>query len=222
MAISEFVMIVAAPWFVLFFVGNSKIKHMNFILFVIPILVYLQAVVKALYNDPRPYMVDENIEPFNENIECGHPSGHAWMGYVFFATIFELFVFKRKLYIKQHYEDDEDSKNLPYNHTITVQVSNLRYFIGMFCLVVSYASLCYSRMYLGVHSLDQVIAGFMYGFISHFIYNTVGEDLLYKFFFFIMEQKKHKQSLKMPFFIVLTFHILTLGFSLLLYLYFTT
>ena len=174
--------------------------------------------------------IEKSVDPNPNSLSILHGS-RAWLQYLpldltgvitFFATIFELFVFKRKLYIKQHYEDDEDSKNLPYNHTITVQVSNLRYFIGMFCLVVSYASLCYSRMYLGVHSLDQVIAGFMYGFISHFIYNTVGEDLLYKFFFFIMEQKKHKQSLKMPFFIVLTFHILTLGFSLLLYLYFTT
>jgi len=66
----------------------------------------MQAVTKSMYNDPRPYMVDENIKPLNKNIECGHPSGHAWMGYVFFAVLFEIFVFKRKLYIKQHYEDE--------------------------------------------------------------------------------------------------------------------
>ena len=42
-----------------------------------PILVYMQAITKSWYNDPRPYMVDTSIDPMNKNIECGHPSGHA-------------------------------------------------------------------------------------------------------------------------------------------------
>lgn len=59
-------------------------------------------------------------------------------------------------------------------------------------MLLIYASLCYSRMYLGVHTLDQVIAGFLYGFMSHFLYNTIGEDILDQFFFFVLERKKQK------------------------------
>jgi len=41
-----------------------------------------------------------------------------------------------------------------------------------------YLTLCFSRLYLGMHTLDEILLGFVFGLYSHFFFNIWIEDKL--------------------------------------------
>ena len=41
-----------------------------------------------------------------------------------------------------------------------------------------YLVLCFSRLYLGMHTLDEILLGFVFGLYSHFFFNIWIEDKL--------------------------------------------
>jgi len=114
---------------------KNKLKLLNFLFFV-GMATFLISVLKSMYRDPRPYMVNEEITPLESYAEYGNPSGHTSIGYIIMSYIFEEFFYKRKLYI-------ESLKNEPKRERI---IKGIHVFV-MFMIALS-------RVYLCMHSLD--------------------------------------------------------------------
>jgi membrane-associated phospholipid phosphatase len=57
-------------------------------LILICIFDYLMCIGKLAYHDPRPYMVNANIQVYDCSTEFGNPSGHAMASSSVFVAIF--------------------------------------------------------------------------------------------------------------------------------------
>lgn len=94
---------------------------------------FVMSVGKIAYHSPRPYMVDSDIKVFDCSTEYGNPSGHAMSASSLLLTVF-----------LDHFFSDSSSNNSNIFVTLAALAGN----IGSIFLVD------YSRLYLGVHSLD--------------------------------------------------------------------
>ena len=75
------------------------------------------------------------------------------------------------MYININPEDAEEMQRngtLEYNHPSLA--------IGYVVLSVGVFLIALSRLYLGMHSIDQVTAGLLFGFYFHFLYNVIFKD----------------------------------------------
>lgn len=117
---------------------------------------YLLALTKILYHDPRPYMVDDRISMKSCAYDYGNPSGHALASVAFSTFIFLMYNY---------------SNMSPINN----QFRNLRFLITLVIALTFSGLLTFSRVYLGVHAIDQVLLGSLYGIwlalFYHFFFN---------------------------------------------------
>ena len=148
---------------------KNKLKLLNFLFFV-GMATFLISVLKSMYRDPRPYMVNEEITPLESYAEYGNPSGHTSIGYIIMSYIFEEFFYKRKLYI-------ESPKNEPKRERI---IKGIHVFV-MFMIALS-------RVYLCMHSLDQVLYGLLIGAYLHFIYNLCLQRKIHRFLIYLLKK----------------------------------
>jgi membrane-associated phospholipid phosphatase len=104
--------------------------------------IYLTGVLKALYADPRPFWANSTIR--NIGIYCpqeyGNPSGHSW-----FAPVISF------AFILEYFDTGKNRINL---------------IISMFILFF----VPLSRMYLGAHSLNQILQGLCLGLSFVYLY----------------------------------------------------
>lgn len=98
---------------------------------------FLACLLKAYYSDPRPFWTREDIQSIGLYcpVEYGNPSGHSW----FSVTIGLGFLVDK-------YGPGTNNKNIYISLLLII-------FVPM------------SRMYLGAHSLNQVIQGVSLGLI---------------------------------------------------------
>ncbi len=94
---------------------------------------------KMGYHKPRPFMVDDDVQVFGCSSEFGHPSGHSY------ATA-ALFLMMALEYFNTH-------KDAATWKKVMVPLSSV---LGT--LLVGF-----SRLYNGVHTLDQIILGWLFG-----------------------------------------------------------
>jgi membrane-associated phospholipid phosphatase len=129
-------------------VGEAKRKHAFNVTMFMLLNIYLITLLKVLYVDPRPFWSVEHIH--NLALYCpaefGNPSGHSW-----FITVL-LFLLLLKYF-----------PWLP-------RVSAL---LGVTVVVALVAT---SRMYLGAHSLNQVVLGVTLGMVLNCLYYICGLD----------------------------------------------
>lgn len=97
---------------------------------------------KILYHEPRPYMVDDQIIPISCSESFGTPSGHMITATLFTATTFLDYL---------HGEGLKEKMSKPVYFLISV--ASLAFVLTM----------GYCRVYLAVHSIDQVFFGFQLG-----------------------------------------------------------
>lgn len=95
---------------------------------------YLSGLLKIAYSRPRPYWDDDRIDAVNCSEEFGNPSGHTLLSLLLYG-FFLSFVFKGKWFKVK-----------------------LGIFTGLVLIIG------YDRIYLGVHSVWQVLLGWIYGF----------------------------------------------------------
>ena len=103
-------------------------------------VVYFHDILKLLYGDPRPFWVNTIL--FQDKCESsyGNPSGHSLMSFYFYTSL--------SYYICML---DTIKKNYTYN-------------IAVYSIGIIIASLtAFSRLVLGVHSIDQVLYGSLLG-----------------------------------------------------------
>ena len=109
-----------------------------FILFTIfGFSVYWNGFLKLIYYSPRPFWINDDLFQYCET-GYGNPSGHAMISTIFYLGIIEILIQRKK-----------------FNKSI-------RYFLKIICFFVIY-NIMLSRIYFGVHSIDQVIYGHLLG-----------------------------------------------------------
>jgi membrane-associated phospholipid phosphatase len=152
-------------------------------------VVYLHDMMKLLYGDPRPFWVNTILFTDNCEISYGNPSGHSLVGFFFYTSL--------SYYICM-------LDNIKYNSTYKTGV----YFTG---IIISSLT-AFSRLVLGVHSIDQVVYGSALGIWLFFIFMYVFKiyDMPLSYYLKFYKDKKYSNV----FMIILT---LLLIISVILY-----
>ena len=110
-------------------------------------IVYLHDILKLIYSDPRPFWLNTILFQGKCETSYGNPSGHSLMSFYFYLSF--------SYYLCQ----------------INKIKSNIIYKIGLYCLALFIASLtAFSRLALGVHSVDQVLYGSLLGIFAFLIF----------------------------------------------------
>ena len=139
------------PLYVIIFNFYSLSKSFTFLLTYV-LAVYIDNIMKIIYNNPRPYWVDPAIKILACNGGFGNPSGHAYSSSSVYMAFWYITVdneiFKCRNWLKMLY----------------------LIFILFFIVLIMY-----SRFYLGVHAINQLLYGFTLGI------------LLYIFLFYVIE-----------------------------------
>jgi membrane-associated phospholipid phosphatase len=130
---------VLIPFFLIFFNWYSLSKSFLYLTILI-FSVYFDNVLKIIYNNPRPYWVSTAISSENCEGGYGNPSGHAFSSSCVYLTIWHLT------------SDNEFFTKRYWLRVIYLGITLIFIFLIMF-----------SRLYLGVHSLNQLLFGFLLG-----------------------------------------------------------
>ena len=113
-------------------------------------------ILKLIYADSRPYMIDSSIRAYKCVKEYGNPSGHSSGASALVLWLF-LDIFHGKTIIVKN----------------TAFYSNLTYYTALVISTIYAIVMPYTRLLMGVHSLDQIIFGFcigiFYAYVLHFI-----------------------------------------------------
>lgn len=148
-------------------VAKDKQQIYNFYSYA-SIMVFVSMTLKAYTQDPRPYMTNADIIPLEKYAEYGSPSGHVLMGYVIMTYVLEKFLFGHPLYCKISDKIEEIEKlstgKWLFYHCIHVFV------VGMIFI---------SRIYLGMHSLDQCLMSLVVGVYFHYLYNMFFHEFIF-------------------------------------------
>ena len=129
-----------------------SISRQYYYLFACTFSLSIVCIAKLVYSEARPYFVDADIKPLGEcTADFANPSGHT--NYVFVWALI--------LYL-----DVVDSYAIGFKNLKAVSV--LAFIILPFCFLNAF-----SRLYVGVHALNQIVFGAFLGifcaFLSHFI-----------------------------------------------------
>ena len=110
-------------------------------------MIYLHDLLKLIYSDPRPFWLNTVLFQGKCETSYGNPSGHSLLSFFFYLSF--------SYYICQ----------------IDKIKSNYIYKISIYCLALFLAALtAFSRLALGVHSVDQVLYGSLLGIFSFLIF----------------------------------------------------
>lgn len=98
----------------------------------------LNNIAKMLYHEPRPYFVTNDIQNFSCSVEYGNPSGHTML-----MGSFSVYICLQYLH----------ERSLP-------QTS---YVLGSLTVLALTVSMGFTRLLLGVHSINQILFGLCLG-----------------------------------------------------------
>jgi len=115
---------------------------------------YLTNVLKNIYNNPRPYWVSSNIIIVECSGGYGNPSGHAFSSASVYLALWSIT------------SDNEFFKNRSW-----LKRAYLVVILGFVSLII------YSRFYLGVHAINQLLYGSTLGLTTYiFIFHVLEMD----------------------------------------------
>jgi membrane-associated phospholipid phosphatase len=150
---------------------------------------WLMSYLKLLYSDPRPYMSYVKIEGMECAPEYGNPSGHSFLN-CFFYLVFPWVIYPRIFHFVERRESETGSGY--ETHFNWGRIAVVFSMIGWILLIG------YSRIYLGVHSINQVLLGFVIGTLTASIFILEVSEKSDKFFTKITnasKELKHKYLL---------------------------
>ena len=137
--------------------------------------------LKSFYHDPRPYFINSEIEKKWHDADFGNPSGHSFIAvYLYFIiqkNTSDYFVNKLSN-LRKNTEDYyliTKEKNLNAEKLVIKKKSPINYnflikFICFFVYIIIVILVGLSRIALGVHSIDEVISGYIYGQFFLYLY----------------------------------------------------
>jgi len=140
---------VLLPMFFIIYLFKS-LKHSYLFLSVLALSVFLDNLMKNIYANPRPYMIDREIIIKHCDAGYGNPSGHSFSSTVSYLAFFHLMT---------------DVPWFKKNWTNLIVKGIL---LGLTIILV--LAIMFSRFYLGVHTLNQLMYGCLCGFSLYFFY----------------------------------------------------
>jgi len=194
--------------------AKNKLKVFNFFSYAC-IMVFMNMCLKSIFMEPRPYMVNWNITPMEKYAEYGNPSGHVFMGYIVVSWLLERLMYCHDLWV-EHYEYDQNGKktkicevceNLNCNQSTRAKIYLIHFIFIMGIFV--------SRIYLGMHSLDQGLFSLFNGVYFHFLYNVYFAYKLER----IIRRILIKKGERMQLFYLIVLNVLTVILTFMLYSY---
>jgi hypothetical protein len=137
---------------------------------------FFSTMMKMIAQNPRPFWVDNGIVPLNCKTGLGFPSGHMFCLVPSYLVFFEIMMLRFTGAADKPVELVDTNSLEPNNRpVVSSKYTSLGFIIGYTCLGIFFALTCLCRMALGVHTLDQVLMGGLFGFLSYY------------FFFYVME-----------------------------------
>jgi membrane-associated phospholipid phosphatase len=136
---------------------RQDIERSLVMIFSLCMLIYLQALIKLIYANERPIFLSSELDSANCTCDYGQPSGHALSSSGICLLIF----------------DD-------IRHSLKPRMI-WRFLLG-FALLILTLAVCFSRIYFGVHSYNQIALGLGFG-ISIFFLIKLLQDILKKYCF---------------------------------------
>lgn len=114
---------------------------------------YITSLTKIAYHRPRPYMTSLDLIAYSCQAQYGNPSGHSIVSScVMFTFFMDVFFSKNNLYAR---------------------TNKVLFYVLLVLNVLFVFMVMLSRLYLGVHSIDEVVLGFCFGtwlaFFMHFV-----------------------------------------------------
>jgi len=131
---------------------------------------------KLAYADPRPYMIDDQIEPITCSKGFGNPSGHSLA-----SAMFSVFIF---LDLMHGYTRGKNP------HIFKI---GALYYVFMAFLIWQAAAIPFTRFLMGVHSLDQIVYGSCIGVWAGLTMHLLVRDNMIDYFEDIIDFQKKKQ-----------------------------
>ena len=146
--------------------------------------IYLDNIMKLVYHDPRPYWVNEDL---GDGVHCdlgfGNPSGHSFVSSATYLSIW---------YVLTDYSF--------FREKVVGKI--IRWILCGFCFLFVF-SIMFSRIFLGVHSLDQIVYGCNMGvgtFLLYFWVFKIGSLKPKEFFTFYDKVKFYLHTIFIIFF----------------------
>jgi membrane-associated phospholipid phosphatase len=131
---------------------------------------YTNNLLKLIYSNPRPFWINEKIK-IDCNTSYGNPSGHSLDSVAIYLGLWHIIVYKINW----------------FKNKVILQILLLVAFIGLIITIIL------SRLYLGVHSINQVIYGSSLGLVMYYIFFHFFklQDWDEKDFFNFFKEKKY-------------------------------
>lgn len=137
---------------------KDRLQFINFFVFLIA-CTFIMSFLKLIYSDPRPFMSDGSIKLYECSIEYGNPSGHSFLNCFYYLTFPWMY--------------DPDYMKFIENKKI-----NFKKLFILLLDIIWICSIAYSRVYLGVHSLNQVFLGLVYGIFAFIVLTQFGFNFM--------------------------------------------
>lgn len=144
------------------------------------LFLYLQAILKLLYKDPRPVFLSEKLNGDYCVCDYGKPSGHSMSSVGMLLLIYS--------------EIGAEFKPRKF----------VRFFLKVFFSSLVFM-IVFSRVYLGVHSLNQIFLGFVLGIVVFYFLKRF-RDVILKYLIwpiFYKERFRNKNAISFLFFIMI-------------------
>lgn len=116
---------------------------------------FITSLIKILFQEDRPFWKDINIQAFDCEVSYGFPSNHVT------ATIPVMLYFWEIIYYR--FQLGKSDLDFTLNRNVLIFLNVLFVLLGV------------SRLYNGVHSLDQVFFGFLFGYLIYYFFRIILE-----------------------------------------------
>jgi len=181
--------------------SKKKIQALVFLIAQI-LITYINSLIKMVYHDPRPYWIDSKIIAKECYLEYGNPSGHSLMATFIIGTLWY------EIYLLLHKKKVDDKKNCQEYENVFLEKEHVNeshddhkksrifgFFISVVFIVILFL-ICFGRIYLGMHSYDQVLLGIVYGLYFLLLYYLIFKRFCTAAIIFILKRsmkarKKH-------------------------------
>ena len=169
--------------------GKSKINAIKYITYV-TFSSLSETFLKLVYAYPRPFMVFQNIQALHCSEDFGRPSGHGLNGFATYFFLFYMFInpwldtiysgtteslnnshqainqtesHDKEENQQEGYDKEQNQQKKQENLIKSNKFFKLSYLGWLLCIAII-VGIGLGRIYLGVHSFDQVLLGWVYAF----------------------------------------------------------
>lgn len=205
--------------------SSQKIRILAFFIYFF-LITYLCSILKLIYHDPRPYWMSQSVQAFECLSEYGNPSGHSMMSILLFGTLWHRHIWalvrKGEVGVLKNWQTEQINENLikdssekEISENNLNQSKSCKFCILSFLTFLVIFLILFGRIYLGMHSYNEVFLGFFYGFYFNYMYLMYLEDIFIALLHSIIIKNAHdlRENLKISW---LLFGILFAFYMLLL------